>query len=75
MARAEDFVKSFKKWTELLWNNKPKNMAIFVYIYARDIDARTETDPDWEIRTDKLASRSKFDDYRIRQDIDDFIRW
>jgi hypothetical protein len=31
---------------ELAFNNKPKDLAIFVYIYARDIKNRNEENPD-----------------------------
>lgn len=71
--RARQFVDWMYKWMELAFNNKPKDLAIFVYIYARDIKNRNEENPDWFISTDKMQSCSKFDEYRIKQDIQTFL--
>lgn len=73
MTRANDFVDKVYKWINTLWDNKPKDMSFFVYIYVRDINAKSEKRPDGEIRCVKMAMDTKYDEYRIRQDMDEFF--
>ena len=71
--RAEQFVEWFQKWINVMWQNRPKDLAICIYIYARDTKIKTDEEPDWVIYTEKLSSLSKYDEYRIKQDVGNYL--
>jgi len=71
--RAKQFVDWLEKWLSMAWENKPKWLSVFYYVYARDTEARDENNPDWPIQISRSIFASKFDEYTIKQDIDQFF--
>ena len=39
----------------------------------RDTKIKTDEEPDWVIYTEKLLSLSKYDEYRIKQDVGNYL--
>lgn len=73
MDRAKQFIDNFEKTLNIIWENKPKDMPVMVYVYARDPNARDEDNPDGTIYINKLSRTRKYDDYYIKQDIQEFL--
>ena len=73
MDRASAFTDNFKKAIDLMRENKPKDMPIFVYIYARDPLIRDDDNIDWTISIYKACATKKYNDYYIKQDINEFL--
>lgn len=73
MDRAKIFVDQFSKTLDVIRENKPKDMPVMIYVYARDPNIRNEDNPDGTIYINKLSRTRKYDDYYIKQDIQDFL--
>lgn len=73
MDRAKKFVEQFTKTLDVIWENKPKDMPVMIYVYARDPNVRDKDNPDGAIYTNKLSRTRKYDDWHIKQDIQDFL--
>ena len=71
--RATKFTDNFHNALDMFRQNKPKDLAVFVYIYARDPNTRDDNNPDWVIAIEKMCNTKKYDDYYIRHDIDEFL--
>ena len=61
--RATKFTENFNKHLNLIWENKPKDMPIMIYIYARDPKVRTDERPDWVVSIEKMCNTMKYDDW------------
>ena len=73
MTRDEQFVWNFMKSVDILWENKPKDMSIWVFIYARDISNKTKQQPDWTISFHSARILTKYDKMWIRQSIEETL--
>lgn len=73
MDRAKQFIDNFEKTMDIIWENKPKDMPVMIYVYARDPNIRDEDNPDGSICINKLSWTKKYDDYYIKQDIQQFL--
>lgn len=72
-SRADNFVDWFKKGIDIMMDNIPKNITVFVYVYARDVDARDEKSVDGDVKVHSVCRTTKYDEYWIKQDINSFF--
>ena len=73
--RARQFVESFEKTLDVLWENKPKWLTFAVYVYARDTEDKTELSPDGRTCHKFVSNTTKYDDYYIRHNLDQLLLW